>query len=274
MATADVVQPVFMKAKDIPHDLSPFDICEAITQTVHKSKLDGLQLINNVWQIYVKDKQTRLELCVKTSVVIHGKRVKLYDGDPFKGGDNNRRQLDKLTVKNLPLYVDNEEITKFLQQQGVAASSSIKYGLFRDNNGQFTSYKNGDRFVYVEPFHPPLARQQSIASLPCLLLHHGKATVCSSCGKPGHKITDDICEAKTNQNIYTFKGYLHPLSNHYPCELALYHTTFKSAEHAYLYRMAIELSNQEKAEQIRLAKHAGEAKRLSKTIASDDDRWA
>ena len=51
--------------------------------------------------------------------------------------------------------------------------SSIKYGCIRDDNGQLTSYKSGDRFVYVEPYDPPLPKQQDIGQLKCLLIHHG-----------------------------------------------------------------------------------------------------
>jgi len=266
------IKPLFIKAKDIPAEMSPYDICEALSMTI-KSKLEGIQLINKLWHLYVKDKTTRLELCMRTSIVIHGKHVKLYDDDPFKGGQRAKKQLDKLTIRNLPLYVPNDEIAAFLVEKGISAATTIKYGLYRDNSGQFTQYKNGDRFLYVEPFNPPLAKQQTIANFPCLVLHHGKTTHCSSCGKPGHNITDSICEARTELTIYAFKGHMHPLSTHYPCKIDIYGKTFASAEQAYLYRMACDLSDEDTAEKIRCAKHAGEATYLSKNIGDDDSRW-
>ena len=74
--------------------------------------------------------------------------------------------------------------------------------------------------------------------------------------------------------ILAFKGYKHPLSNHFACELSVYGKTFKSLEHAYFFHMATEFGKPELAEWIHQAPHAGHAKRLSKDIADDETRWA
>ena len=109
--------------------------------------------------------------------------------------------------------------------------SSIKYGYIRDDNGQLTSYKSGDRFVYVAPYDTPLPKQQDIGQFKCLLIHHGKDIKCKACDVLGHRIGADVCKAKPKDSIYAFKGYHHPLSNHFPCKLAIYGKAFKSAEH-------------------------------------------
>ena len=70
-----------------------------------------------------------------------------------------------------------------------------------------------------------------------------------------------------------FKGYQHPLSNHFPSELEIYDKTFKSEEHAYFYYMACEMGGMDLAEEIQEAEHAGKVKRLSKGIAEDTERW-
>ena len=106
------------------------------------------------------------------------------------------------------------------------------------------------------------------------MLHHGKTgPPCRSCGVQGHKPGDDACKAKPKDKILAFKGYQHPLSNHYPSKLSVYDMDFKSLEAAFFYRMATEFDKTQLAEAIKGAKHAGIVKRLSKDIAEDEDRW-
>ena len=160
-----------------------------------------------------------------------------------------------------------------LKDQNVELASTIKYGYIRDIVGYLTGYKSGDRFVYVKPFDPPLPRNQNVGIFPCILIHHGKMTACPGCGQTGHKIGDSQCAAKPVEDIHAFKSYQHPLSNHFPCQLKAYNHTFKSLEHAYFWRMATEMGKLEIAEEIKNSRHAGEAKRLSKEIATEEERW-
>ena len=270
------VPPVFLKERDI-HGITPIQLCNAITNVVSDSKLEGVQKVNNVWRVYLKDRQSRLELSVKESIIVNGKRVRLYDTNPnviFSGYSQNQNfTADKLTVKNLPLSVSNSEIEKMLKEKKVNMISPIRYGYIRDANGQLTDYKSGDRFVYVEPYDTPFPRQQQVGIFKCILIHHGKETECKACGLMGHKIGTDTCKAKPTEKILAFKGYHHPLSNHFPCELKVYGKNFPSLEYAFFWYMAVELGQEELTERIRRAKHAGEAKRLSKDIADDTDRW-
>ena len=78
-------------------------------------------------------------------------------------------------------------------------------------------------YIFVEPFETPLPRQQEIGIFQCLVLHHGlNGPSCRSRGVQGHKPGDDACKAKPKDKILAFKGYQHPLSNHYPCKLSVY----------------------------------------------------
>ena len=71
----------------------------------------------------------------------------------------------------------------------------------------------------------------------------------------------------------SFRGFRHPLSNHFLCDLHVWDKVFKSLEYAYLWRMATELGKSELATQILKSEHAGEAKRISKLIDEDEVRW-
>ena len=211
------------------------DICRAITNVISASKLEGVQHIRNIWRIYLKDKQTRLALKVKESLTINGHRIPLYDQKPnvtfSESGVSgvSRQKKDKLTIKNLPLSVSNNEIVKMLTDNNVVLASPVRYGLIRDESGQLTTFKSGDCYVYVEPFNPPLPKQQNIGIFQCLVLCHGKMAQCQACGEAGHKIGDDRCKATSKDKISAFRGYTHPLSNHCPCEIKIFNKTFKMA---------------------------------------------
>ena len=129
--------------------------------------------------------------------------------------------------------------------------------------------------VYVESFDTPLPVQQHIGIFQCLILHHGKTMPpCKSCNRSGHKVGDERCPAKPSDTILAFRGYGHPFSNHYACDITVNGATFKSVEHAYFHQMATEMGKHDLADDIKNARHAGVAKRLSHDIAPDEDRWA
>ena len=140
----------------------------------------------------------------------------------------------------------------------------------RDEHGGLTSIKNGDRFVYCQPFEPPLPQQQKICGFPCLLFHHGKSSnECKSCNTQGHRAGDERCSARAEKGtIYGFSGYLHPLSNHFMTPIRAFNEEepFKSIEHALFWKMAVDLGLDDLAEKIRNATHAGVVKSLSKEI--------
>ena len=66
---------------------------------------------------------------------------------------------DKLTIRGLPLYVSNEEVALLLTSKDIVLSSAVKFACMRDENGALRSYKNGDRYVYCEPFEVPIQRK-------------------------------------------------------------------------------------------------------------------
>ena len=55
--------------------------------------------------------------------------------------------------------------------------------------------------------------------------------------------------------------------------IKIFNKTFKSLEHIFFWRMAVEFGKMELAQEICGCRHAGEAKRLGKTIADDEKRW-
>ena len=129
------VKPLFVKDSDVgkvgDSSISPYDMCKAVTRVTSESKLEGVQKVNNLWRIYLKDATTRLELITDVKQIwINGRQVTLYDqnpyfsrqemlGDPSSAPQNN----DKITIKHLPLSVSNESIKNILEEQGVKLMS-------------------------------------------------------------------------------------------------------------------------------------------------------
>ena len=132
--------------------------------------------------------------------------------------------------------MSNQEIKTLLESQGVTLSSAVKYSLMRDEDGSLTDFKNGDRYVYCQPFSPPLPKQQKVCGMQCTIYHHGKTTTeCKACNIQGHRPGDEVCEAKAEEGtIQAFRGYQHPLSNHYSTPIRAFGVPepFKSVEHA------------------------------------------
>ena len=89
----------------------------------------------------------------------------------------------------------------------------------------------------------------------------------------GHKSGDPACPALPEEgSILTFSGYQHVLSNHYTALISAFgmDTTFRSVEHAFLFKMATDLGYHELAGmELRLQSTLA---LLSKDLAEDDRR--
>ena len=82
-----IVKPLFVRDSDIgkigDSSISPYDMCKAVTRITSESKLEGVQKVNNLWRIYLKD-ATRLELFFNVKQIwINGRQVTLYDQNPY-----------------------------------------------------------------------------------------------------------------------------------------------------------------------------------------------
>ena len=278
------IPPLYLKNSELVRDgntILHIHICKAVVRIVNASKVEGVQRIGNLWMIFLTERAARLDLYNKGTLLIQGRNHTLYDDNPYtatyKPSDANThksetRHNDKLTIRNVPMWVENSDIKTMLEGHGVKLVSAIRYGLIRDEDGQLTDFKSGERYVYVKSFDPPLARRQQVNEHPCIIIHHGKETQCIACGKTGHKIGAADCPAKPKEEIKAFRGYTSPLSNHFECNLYVYDEDFISLEHAYFWRMATEFNKEDLAAKIKNSRHAGIAKSLSKEIASEEER--
>lgn len=273
--------PIYIKDQDInDENITPFQICNAVARICGSSKLEGVQKVNNLWMIYTNDKVARLQIASKDSIVFNGKNVQIYDENPYlyraqvgEDGQIVNNKNDKITIKNIPLSVHNDLIRKLLEDNKLELVTPIKYGCIRDDDGQLTRYKSGDRFVYVKATDTAISRKQKVGEFPCVIIHHGKSHPCLACGMAGHKVGDLQCNARPVQPIYTFRSYEHPLSTQFPCSIIYSDEEYKSVEHAYLCHMARVFGKFDLAKQIQESRHAGEARKLSRRITDEAERF-
>ena len=265
------VESVFIKHQNKEEVIQPYEVCLAVGRIVGNTSIDGVQNIAGIWRIYLKTLADRARLLMRREITIHGKIYQLYDKNPVLLG-RYRDECERITIKDLPLSVDNSEIEQFLSSKGVEIVSPIKYAKIRDENGDLTQFKNGDRFVFVKsPVWPLLPRTSQIADTKCKVFHDGQFKPhCTVCNTPGHKIGDETCTSRnTDQDIIPFRSHHNILSNFYMCDINVFGESFSSAEHAYQWKKAIDNKNESLALDIKNATHAGKAKRLSKAISAD-----
>ena len=269
----DSVEPVFFLHRDInAHDenqptLRPYEVCVAVGKVIGNAHVDGAQNVWGVWRIYVRDRESRITLLTK-KIKLRNKTVQLYDKNPrVTNVQNPNITVEKIIIKDLPLSLDNTEIDTFLKgYKQVALTTGVKYSRERNDNGELTSFRNGDRYIYaISPVFPVLPTVVQIAGHKSRVYHVSQKNVCKVCGEYGHKVKTPDCPAySTDLNIVAFKSHEHVLSNFYPAQIQYKNETFSSLEHAYQWSKAMAFGELDIAEAIKLARHAGVAKRISK----------
>ena len=83
-----------------------------------------------------------------------------------------KKKAYKLTIKGLPLSVQNKEVKSFLLSKGIKPASRIMFSYIRHKDGTFTKYKDGDRFVYCYESNTSTRLTQTILGHHCVLYHH------------------------------------------------------------------------------------------------------
>jgi len=274
------VEPLFILSREIlgqdQYRPRPYDICIAASDIIGRENVLGAQNIRGIWRLYLKSREKRLDLLMK-GMSLRGRSVTLYEKNPkATNNEDPNQKVEKVTIRMLPLSVSNEEVKTYLQSKGVDLTTEVRIGKERDDNGELTSFINGDRYAYAKsPLKSPLPRTVHIADQQCACYHSSQQNTCLVCNSIGHKTRDPTCPAFTSaQDIVTVVSYQHPLSNmHMGAKLVYQGDEYRSVEHAYQALKAKEAGRPELQQQICDAKHAGIAKQLSHQLP-DLPTWA
>lgn len=263
------VEPVFFKDNDYKDQpqLTSFEVCIAVGHVIGSSSVDGAQNIRGVWHIYTKSRASRLELLMRKELLIKKQKLLLYDGNPFATRANETSE--KITIKDVPLSIANTEIEAFLLSKEIILTSPIKYSKIRDQDGIFTNYKNGDRFVYAKaPI--TLDRNVKIGDHRARVFYSGQFLNCKICGLPGHKPGTPACDAyDPDADVISFRSESQPLSNFFPCSFTYEGQEFTSSEQAIQYLKAKDTENHHVAKKVLAAQDARSAWTASRAIPSE-----
>ena len=295
-----VIKPVYLRNKDLLFDknngIRDYELSEAVLKVV--SDLKCVQRDRDLWRLYVDSVDSRNKL-LNEGFEIRNVNVRGFEVNPYSAGTSSPKEnVLKITVKGIPLSVEDNEILKMLESYGVECTSDIKLEKIRNPvTRKMTSILNGNRFVYAKPLpeDKPLPRNSYCAGLRCQIFHYGQASKrspyctncwetthyrfqcenerrCKVCKKEGHEPGDKTCTyyTETQENIVPFSGHDNILSNFFPCELKVFGHTHSSSEHAYQYAKAIRCGDIPKASVIRDARTALDAKRIGDTVIKSD----
>lgn len=247
------------------------EICRAAEEAVGPNVVEGAQLVRNLWRLYTHNDEGRVKL-LSTGFMVRGIRIQPLDRNPYLA---QRRDEDavRVTIRRLPLSVDNETIKTFLLEKKVELVGDIKYEYHRDpDTKMLTRFKTGDRFVWTKPLLEALPRDTSIAHFKCKIYHRDQfQAICKICDDTGHREGDSKCKFFMEvPNLTTIKGYSNPLSNQHPTPVTVDAKTFPSVEHAFQFQRAMAAEREDIAEDILQAKHAGVAKAIGRTLPDEE----
>ena len=128
------VDPIFIKIYDFnrKNDIGEsfgYELCQAVARVIGNTNVDGVQQVRSLYRIYVKSKEARVKLLVRTSVAVLGKVIPLYDSNPYLTGSTKFNQhREKVTLKDIPMAVSNDDVMKSLKNLGIEIIGSIKWG--------------------------------------------------------------------------------------------------------------------------------------------------
>ena len=303
MATARGIHPVFVKHSDMGldmnHQLREFDLCKELWKVIRREELEGVQRVRGLWRIYINVETARVKL-LSEGFSFNGLSIRLYDENPFRQSQEIKDRsirTTKVIISNLPLSIANEEVETMLVRLGCKLETKAEYEYIRDEGGNLTSIKNGNRFVLVESNYlqnNPLPRNTYCHNWRCNIFHYNqpKHVVkcyncgknghtqrncqeergCKVCGMPGHLEGSDECSHYQSNNAYLFAGQKDMLSNFYPCRVPWKGEEFSTVEHAYTYEKAMQHNRSDIAASMLRSNNALEAKKESNKIVTQK-KW-
>ncbi len=251
-------------------------------------------MIRGLWRILLSNEESKMKL-ITEKLRIHGEQsVNVYADNPFRTRtDDPNNRSTRITVKDLPTSYGNDELTRYLEAQGVKVRS-IQFARARNPRGELTRFINGDRIVFSDKLEAPLPRVAELCGGRILIFHDGqppprKQMLCTKCFKRDHQRRDcampeqwcRLCQTDSHQtdseecpaitkepqsDVRTVYGHKDPISNHYLCDIRVLGQNFASAEHGYMHTQAINAKRADLAKKIMDAKYAHTVKNISQMI--------
>ena len=292
-----MLKPVYLRNRDLNCDrkqqVTDYALLESVSKCIKDTQC--IQKDRDLWRIYVGSQDSR-QILLSQGFEFRNTTVFAFETNPFSAGTSSPSEtVIKITVKGVPLSVDDSEITKMLENFKVTLTSPLKYENIRHPiTRKMTGILNGNRFVYAKPLPDGkyLPRTTFCAGLKCFVYHDGQPSrkrkplctncwredhfryqcsnqkCCKVCHKEGHEPGSQLCDMYVEQqtSVSPFSGKDMIASNFYPCIINVFGVKHRSSEHAFQYVKALRCGDLPRAQAIQEAKTAIEAMRIGKDI--------
>ena len=124
----ELLKPVYLKDSEFQIGstrYSDFDLSIAVGNKINDLKC--VQKDRDLWRVYVGSKESRSQLLTE-GIDLRNTNVKVYDTNPYSAGISSPDEnVLKITIKGVPLSVDDKEVTKMLQEFNVSFTSDLKH---------------------------------------------------------------------------------------------------------------------------------------------------
>lgn len=156
-------------------------VCVAMEVVVDRSSIVGAQKIGNIWRLYVNTEEQK-HLLLQQGINLNNQHIEVFLTNPATTSQINRLVKPiKITIKDVPMNYSNEAVLKMLENNNGKLTSNVKFSLMRDNDGNYTDYTNGDRYVYMYVYantkhiqNNPLPRFMLIGAFVARVFHKGQ----------------------------------------------------------------------------------------------------
>ena len=240
------------------------DMCQLIDEIVPNQTVASL-LFKDVWTIWLKSQDAHRKLVDLKSIVVGNVRVELHADYPLQKPIPN----EKLTFRDLPFWISNDEILDYLEHFGIVAKTGVISARLRDGQNKLTKFYSGDRFIYVKGnMSQTLHSTALINYCTCRVFHKSQDVGCSRCRRTGHTALEiDTCPAYVvESDIVAIRSPKHVLSNFYTCTVKMFNQEFTSSEQAYQWRFAKYVELDDIAAEIMASRTPAEAKDIASRI--------
>ena len=257
-----VMDPIYIKHSDLQNLNGDFaaEICAA-AEHIDKGCVVGVQRNRGLWLLFIRSDGARLRV-LNNDLKIQNKVITTHGCNPYEMNQmkfSDSIRTEKITFKDIPLSdIDGTKMIEryIVDHPQLAVMSDVCYSRIKINN-KLTPFRSGDRFVYVKAdFSPALPENTQIGCYNVRISHRSQEPHCRRCDGSSHR-TDDIQKCPNYQpddgKIVAFREDWDIFSNFFMCKVKVFGRIFKSAEHAYQWKKAMDCLREDVADPIQAA---------------------
>ena len=148
MSDKKLLKPVYLRNRDIQTNkkdpITDYALACAVSEVI--SDIVSIQRDRDLWRIYVDSIESQ-KLLLSDGFWLFLSLIQTFSA----GRENPNEEVVRVTIRGIPLSVEDSYITKTLKKLGAELTSDIKYEKIRNSSThKMTEILNGNRFVYMK----------------------------------------------------------------------------------------------------------------------------